>query len=204
METFLKSLSSLTQLIRENNSLDPFSFDLISLANLSEEDLYTIKEEIKDIELIHINEFWDLTEIIYKNLMLKTISKDLTDYFLKIQSREQKTIEVSYQFVPWKAFVVSSSDSDQTTISLQTDYAEIQIQQFLDYLEINDNSWKEDLYDFDYEFNFESELESIFRGIAFECWKETAQQTKNQLKATLQESNGGSHIYDLNTRQRVN
>ena len=196
MRTFIKSLETLTQQIQENNSLDPLSFDLIQLANLSDDDLSKIKSEVKGIELIHMHEFWELTEEIYKRLMLKTIAQELQNYFEELQKTTEKSLEISYQFHPWKVFILNSSKSQETKLRLQTAYAEKQIQNLLSHLGIHDKTWINDLYDFDYKFNFESEVESRFRGIAFDCWKSSKSKTQSQLKACIKEENRRSHTYE--------
>jgi len=200
MNDFLKSLKILTTRVQENNSLNPFSFDLISLSNLPEDKLTKIKKEVLGIELVHCDEFWELTEHIYKQLILPTISKELQEYFVALQTSTSEVLQVSYQLIPWKEFQLITSNSNPRTFTLQTEHAEKQIQLFLDYFNIKDSNWMEDLYDFDYKFNFESEVESLFRELAFDAWKVAKENTQSNTKATLTEANGGSHIYDLDTR----
>lgn len=200
MQNFPKYLKNLPQIIQEDNSLDPFSFELISLANLSNDDLSKTKEEVKDIELIHCDEFWELTEEIYKRLMLPTISQELQEFFTQLQETSSKPLQLSYQFFPWQEFKLTTANYDSKVFKLRTKYAEQQIQTFLDHLEIKDQNWINDLYDFDYKFNFESEVESLFRELAFDAWKVAKENTQGNTKATLTEANGGSHIYDLDTR----
>jgi hypothetical protein len=201
MTAFLNSIQTLTQQIRKDQSLDPFSFDLIQLANVSDKERSLIQEEVKDIKLIHVDEFWEFTEEIYKRLMLKTISQDLYDFFMKLQTSLNESLEITYEFKSWKTFVLKSSNGQETQLTLQTLYAEHQIQNLLNHLGIQDPTWINDLYDFDYKFNFESEVESLFRNLAFDCWEKVKIKIHNQQKATIKEVNGGSFTYDLNTRQ---
>jgi len=197
--TFIKSINNLTQLIQQGLSLDPFSFELISLADISEDKLVIIKKEAEGIELIHCDVFWELTEEIYKGLMLPTISQELQQHLESLQTTSEDSVEILYELKPWTEFHLSTSDSDSTVISMQTEYAEDQIQSLLDFLNIKDTTWKDDLYDFDYKFNFESEVEALFRNIAFECWSKAKSITQSEIHATIKEANGGSHLYDLGT-----
>jgi hypothetical protein len=203
MTRFLNSIQTLTQHIQENNSLDSFSFDLIQLANLSDKERSQIQQEVKDIELIHVHEFWELTEEIYKRLMLPTITQELQDYFSQLQKLSNKFVEITYEFQPWKEFVLRSSHSQETKLILKTSYAESQIQKLLNYLGIQDKTWLNDLYDFDYKVNFESEVEALFRDLAFDCWERAKSETQSQLKASIKEVNGGSFTYDLDTREVI-
>jgi hypothetical protein len=131
--------------------------------------------------------------------MLPTVKEELQAYFVKLQKEFKEPLVIQYDFHPWKKFVLSTNNSNPMTLQLHTKYAENQIQSFLDHVEIKDATWKENLYDFDYKFNFESEVESIFRDIAFECWNKARSVTQNRIRATLKEANGGSHMYDLGT-----
>ncbi len=199
MEIFLKSIKTLTKYIQSTKTLDPFAFELIQQANISKVELSQIKNQVLNIELIHCHEFWELTEEIYKRLMLPTIAKELQAYFVKLQKEAKISFEIQYQFHPWNEFQLTTSNSTSVTLKLQTAYAENQIQSFLDYLEIKDANWKEDLYDFDYKFNFESEVEELFRTIAFDCWRKAKSITQSEIHAMIKEANGGSYVYDLGT-----
>jgi hypothetical protein len=131
--------------------------------------------------------------------MLPTVKEELQAYFVKLQKEFKEPLVIQYDFHPWKKFVLTHNNSNPMTLQLHTEYAENQIQSFLDRLEIKDATWKENLYDFDYKFNFESEVETIFRHIAFECWNKARSATQSKIHATLKEANGGSHMYDLDT-----
>lgn len=199
MVTFLKFIKTLTQHLQSNKTLDPYSFDLIQLASISKKDLSLLKKETKNLQLINCHEFWELTEEIYKHLMLPTIGEKLQAYFIQLQKEATDDLKIQYQFHPWKEFQLTSSNGTAVTHELQTKYAENQIQSFLDALGVQDSNWKDDLYDFDYKFNFESEVERLFRDIAFECWEQAKSITQSEIQATLKEVNGGSQVYDLGT-----
>ncbi|MEE4247458.1 MAG: hypothetical protein V2I33_18775 [Kangiellaceae bacterium] len=203
MQVFLNSIQTLIKHIQENNSLDSFSFDLITLVNVSKDNLSKIQQEVKDMELIHVHEFWELTEEVYKRLMLRTIAQELQDYFSQLQKLSNKFVEITYEFQPWKEFVLRSSHSQETKLTLKTSYAENQIQNLLIHLGVQDQTWLNDLYDFDYKFNFESEVEALFRGLAFDCWRKAKSATQCQLNASLKEIDGGSFTYDLDTREVI-
>ncbi len=203
MKQFIKSLQELTKVIQRNEQLDPSNFDLIKLANLSDEALFQIRSEVEDIELIHCHEFSDLTEEIYKRFMIPTVSKELKAFLKKINSNEMKPVSLIYEFHPWKEFLLETSDSSSRNLILNTAYAEEQIQEFLNHLQIADKSWIEELYDFDYKFNFETEVETVFRELVLECWQEVMQDKTDKVSGTIQEMNGGSHVYDLNTGNKL-
>lgn len=102
--------------------------------------------------------------------MLKTITKELEDYFVELQNLVKKSVEITYQLIPWKESLLKSSHEQEVNLILQTNYAENQIQNLLNHLGIQDNTWHDDLYNFDYKFNFESEVEALFREILFTTW----------------------------------
>lgn len=203
MKQFIKSLQELTKVIQRNEDIDPSNFDLIKLANLSDEALFQIRSEVEDIEFIHCHEFWDLTEEIYKRFMIPTVSKELKTFLEQLNSNEMKPVSLIYEFHPWKEFLLETSDPSSRNLILNTAYAEEQIQEFLTHLQIADKSWIEELYDFDYKFNFETEVETVFRELVFECWQEVMQDKTDKVSGTIQEMNVGSHVFDLNTGNQL-
>lgn len=203
MSQFINLLKDLSSKIRDHNHLDPFSFDLIVISELTADKVLELHTETKDIELIQCHEFWELTEDIYKHLMLKTVTNELKVYFEQIQDSEPKSIQFMYEFKPWKEFIISDSNGTEIHLDLKTEYAEDQIQRFLDQLRISDNNWVSDLYDFDYKFNFESEVEAIFRDLVFTLWKQLKSKNPTKIAATIQEKNGGSFTYNLDSGEVV-
>ncbi|MEQ6124193.1 hypothetical protein AAON49_08345 [Pseudotenacibaculum sp. MALMAid0570] len=202
MKLFIASLEKLTKIIRENTHIDPFSFNLINLLNESKEEVTQIQKETKGIQLVEIDEFWDLTEEIYKKLMLRTIETDLSTFFKQLQKNPPSShIEMRYQLFPWQLFSLTF-DHIKKEFPLNAEYAESQIQQLLDLFQIKDSNWINDLYDFDYKFNFQSQIEQLFRELLFSCWKEIKTKTNSKITASIQEINGGSYVYDLDTRNK--
>lgn len=219
METFLKSIKKLTQHLQSNKALDPFAFDLILLADVSSEEHSQIKKEVKNIQLIHCHEFWELTEEIYKQLMLKTtfsanikFLKDVIKqcFFENLNDSENKPkvdLEITFSLRQWKAFKLKSyyrnpknelQEGPQTIVQVNTRYAELQIQKLLDLFDIKDTTWRDFLYDFDYAYNFETEIETLYRKLMFFSWKASVQKAW-RYHGVIKEANGGSHVYDLNT-----
>lgn len=203
MSQFISLLKDLSSKIRDHRHLDPFSFDLIAISKLDSDKVLELHSETKDIQLIHCHEFWELTEDIYKHLMLKTVSKELYEYFKQVRRSELNSIEFIYEFKPWKEFIISDSNGTEIQLDLKTEYAEDQIQRFLDQLRISDKNWISDLYDFDYKFNFESEVEAIFRDLVFTLWKQLKSKNPTKIAATIQEKNGGSFTYNLDSGEVV-
>lgn len=202
MKNFVYILEQLTQTIQQDDSFDVYAFDLISLLNLTDAELTEIRAAVQEVELIHVDEFWELTEAIYKHLMLPTITPDLQKYFTELQQSSHKVVQVLYQLHPWKTFQLQATNLEKETIltsklTLNTIYAEMQIQRFLDHLHIEDKSWKNELYDFDYAFNFESTVETLFRTLAFTSWQKAKGLTNAQTSGFIVERQGGSHTYDL-------
>ena len=205
MELFDKSIEKLTKKIQEDNNLDSLSFDLTQLLNLTPNEIQQIQKEISGIELVHLDEFWDLTENIYKILMLKTIKPDLSKFFKNLQETYPTPhIEIEYYFSDWTLFSLSIKNSSlKKEISLITKYAENEILKLLDLFQIKDPSWLDELYNFDYKFNFKSEIEERFHQIAFSCWQETKAETSSNSTGSIIEINGGSYLYDLDTGNNI-
>ena len=201
MELFVKSIEKLTKKIQEDNNLDSLSFDLIQLLNLTENEIQQIQKEVSGIELVHLDEFWDLTENIYKILMLKTIKPKLSDFFKNLQETYPSShIEIEYYFSHWDSFLLSMKNSSfKKETPLETKHAENEIQKLLDLFQIKDHSWLDELYNFDYKFNFKSEIEERFHQIAFSCWQTTKTETNSNSTGSIIEINGGSYLYDLDT-----
>lgn len=205
MEQFTELLKKLTKIIRDDNTLTGSSFDIIELAGLSKDQVQQIRTEVKDIELIHIDAFWDLTEQIYKVLMLKTIKPHLLMFFKnKQETTSEMFLEIEYEFLPWHSFLVSvKNQTKKKKFELRTKHSEIQIQTLLDLFQIKDSEWLNDLYDFDYSFNFQSEIESLFREIAFSCWCQAKETTKVKTIGFISEFRGGSYLYNLDTKNNL-
>ena len=201
MELFVKSIEKLTKKIQEDNNLDPLSFDLIQLLNLAPNEIQQIQKEISGIGLVHLDEFWDLTENIYKILMLKTIKPDLSKFFKNLQETYPTSrIEIEYYFSHWDSFSLSVKNSSlKKEIPLETKHAENEIQKLIDLLQMKDSNWLDELYNFDYKFNFKSEIEERFHQIAFSCWQEIKAETNSNSTGSIIEINGGSYLYDLDT-----
>lgn len=201
MELFIKSLEKLTKKIQEDSNLGAFSFDLVDLLNATQQEVVQIHKEVKGIEIIAVDEFWDLTEEIYKRLMLKTIEKGVTNFFIKVhESNFSNSIVISYKFTLWDKFTLAVENtglSDELLIDFE--YGENQIEKLLDHLQVNDPRWYQGLYDFDYSFNFESTVESLFRELAFNCWQKIKPEYNRHTRTFIREYNGGSHTYDLDT-----
>lgn len=198
MKQFINSLKHVIKIIQENSDIEENSFDLIALSNLQDIELQQIREEVANIKLVDVDEFWDLTELIYKKLTLKTILPELCSYFKStLITRTQKPIEITYQFNHWFHFILKANNSTNVHLYMKKDHAEKQLQNLLDYLQIKDLDWKNHLYDFDYAFNFESEIEALFRELSFLCWEKAKKETNTNIKGYIQEYNGGSHMYDL-------
>lgn len=204
MKTFLKYINLLTQKAKEEN-LDPFTFNLAKLIEPSENELKQIHKETKGIEMVAIDLFWELTEEVYKKLMLRTIEKDLEEFFIQVQSLDKQDLFIEYSFSPWDKFRINVRNTSlEQDFELKLEYAEDQIKKLLEYLDIDDPHWYQDLYDFDYKFNFETEVETLFREIVFEAWKKAMITTSHVDSGSIQEINGGSYIYDLNTGNVIN
>lgn len=211
MEQFINLLRQLTKIIQEDKTLDGTSFDLLSLVAIDPGKISQIKNEIAELEISTIDEFWDLTEEIYKNLMLKTISQDLYEYFKKVQSTsDQKWTKQVYTFYPWDRFELKSESVDakvtsnyQTMVNMKLEHAENQITSFLDFFQISDATWYHGLYDFDYSFNFQSQIEALFHELSYSCWKEAKKETGTTLFGFIAESNGGSYTFSLDTGQNL-
>lgn len=207
MEQFTSILKQLTERIQLDNTLDGNTFDLCSLVEIDENQIAEIQKETKGIEMSTIDEFWDLTEEIYKNLILETITPDLFAYFKKVQQTStQKYLKIIYTFSPWETFELRSKNGENTnelinmtSISMKSDHAEDQIQSLLNFLRIDDPTWYHGLYDFDYSFNFQSHVESLFHDLAFSCWKNAKKETGSAVYGFIAESNGGSYTFSLDT-----
>ncbi len=199
MEEFTKLIKRLTEIVQNNKTLDGNSFDLVDLARLSKEQILKIKAETVNIQLIQIDFFWDLTEEIYKVLMLNTINEDLCEFFKKLQ-REANVAHLKfvYKFSPWNSFTVSLKDQIQRKeFVLNNSNGEEQIQKLLNLLDIKDRTWIQDLYDFDYSFNFQSQIEWLFQDLAMGCWQEAKKVTRYTGFGFISESSEGSHIMSM-------
>lgn len=205
MELFVKSIEKLTKKIQEDNNLALLSFDLIQLLNLTPNEIQQIQKEISGIGLVHLDEFWDLTENIYKILMLKTIIPDLSKFFKNLQKTYPTShIEIEYYFSDWTLFSLSMKNSSlKKEIPLITKYAENEIQKLIDLFQIKDSNWLDELYNFDYKFNFKSEIEERFHQIAFSCWRTVKAETDSNITGSIIEMNGGSYLYDLDTGNNI-
>ncbi len=207
MEQFINLLEQLTKIIQEDKTLDGTSFNLLSLVAIDPDKISQIKNETAGQEVSTIDEFWDLTEEIYKNLMLKTIAPNLQQYFNKVQlTSDQEWLKFGYTFSPWDRFeirsegIVNKPESDyHIMIHMELAHAENQIASFLDFLQIEDPTWYHGLYDFDYSFNFQSQVELLFHDLAFSCWQETKKETGATISGFIAESNGGSYTFSLDT-----
>lgn len=209
MQQFISLLKKLTKVIQEDKTLDANSFDLLSLVAIDSDSILQLREETSGQKVSNIDEFWDLTEEIYKNLMLKTIIPGLQEYCKEIQyNTDQKWLKIVYTFSPWDKFLVRiDNDRDlqvqQRVISIEPAYAENQIASFLDFFQIDDANWYDDLYDFDYAFNFQSQIESLFHDLVCSCWQEVKTKTGATIIGFIEESNGGSYIFNLDTGESL-
>lgn len=229
MQLFKRVLQRLSQRILNDSELNVYSFDLLKLLALTDAELTQIKRELKGVELIHVDEFWELTEIIYKILGLKTIKPHLAAFFheaistgfidayLASNEASLKVLHFDYTFHLHDCFSITSTPEvafygeEKTTsfktlkkdIYLELEYAESQIKKLVSHFSIEDTNWFEALYDFDYKFNFESEIESLFRELAFSSWRLAASKTLFVVHAFLKERNGGSYTYDLDTGESL-
>lgn len=203
MKQFVLSIQKLSKIIQDDQSLVEQTYDFVDLLQLSESELEQIRKEVVDIKLIDSNDFWDLTEEVYKSLILKTIQLDLLRYFKKLQ--ENQTFIIRYNLHPWHKFSLTAENIENpekkhsVVLEMKTSYAEKQLQTLLDHFQIKGGSWKDDLYDFDYHFNFESVVETLFRELVFECWKEVKPNTIS----FITEINGGSYTYDLSNGENL-
>lgn len=202
MKNFVQILQQLTQTIQNREDLAPFAFNLVSLVKITDKERSQLKLEAQDIELIHVDAFWELTEVIYKKLMLPTIATDLQDYFFQLQQVSHKKLKITYEFILWEKFRLITTSLEKEAlltriVKLETTYAEEQLEKFLNHIGINDTSWKSELYDFDYAFNFESTIETLFRDLAFVCWQKSKEQTKTKTIGCISEVKGGSYTYNL-------
>ena len=211
MNQLKKSLSQLRKVISESPRLNENSINLLSLLEIKDRELQEIREKEKNTDLIHIDEFWNLTEVLYTKFILKTIKEDLFNFFKKILlDHTSKVLEVNFQFFPWNQFSLFVNDLhdnysiDKADFYTNPNHIENQLQNLIDYFNIKDSNWKDHLYDFDYSFNFQTEVEKIFLTIAFSCWQKAKKETGSNVVGLIRELNGGSYIYDLDTETNLN
>lgn len=203
MKLFVHSLQKLTKIIQNDPSLYEQTQSFVDLLTLSNTELEQIRKEVTSVELVDCDDFWDFTEEVYKSLMLKTIQLSLLQYFKTLEKDTSFLIE--YTFVPWHRFKLTAKTVDQAeekyiaVLQMKAKDIETQLQKLLDHFQIKDTKWLEDLYDFDYHFNFESEVETCFRELAFSCWK----QAKADALGFISEANGGSYTYDLSSGKNL-
>lgn len=211
MKQFIYVLKQLTIHVQEDRTLNGNTFDLLSLIEIDEDAVARIRSEIKGKEVSSVDEFWDLTEAIYLNLMLKTIVPDLKEYFKKVQyAFAQPWLKIVYTFSPWDTFnlrleneTLQQEIGNPVSISMQQEHSENQIKRLLSFFHVEDNNWYQDLYDFDYAFNFQSKIESLFHDLAFSCWSAAKEETKSTHSGFIAEANGGSYVFSLDNEDNL-